>query len=152
MDIVLGKVGAEIANQTVGSSGAGSSSFHDVLTSMDGQTDLQSLGIDQSDITGSATEFNAMSAENVTLDPSHMNAVDGGGSDKLVGMLSDVNKSQMQMDNLLNEVLYGGKQFTNQELLVVQAQIHSISELTELTVKVAEMSVNSLKSVLGTQV
>jgi hypothetical protein len=73
-------------------------------------------------------------------------------SAKVVDMLGDVNKGQMQMDSLVNHVLYSGKRFSNQELLVIQAHVFHFAQMTELTVKVAEQSISSVKSVLNTQV
>ncbi|PIR25477.1 MAG: hypothetical protein COX62_06870 [Deltaproteobacteria bacterium CG_4_10_14_0_2_um_filter_43_8] len=74
------------------------------------------------------------------------------GSEKLVDMLSEVNKGQMQMDSLVNHVLYSGKKFSQQELLVVQAHVFHYAQMTELTVKVAEQGVSSFKSVMNTHV
>jgi len=67
-------------------------------------------------------------------------------------MLSEVNKGQMQMDSLVNHVLYSGKKFSQQELLVVQAHVFHYAQMTELTVKVAEQGVSSFKSVMNTHV
>lgn len=73
-------------------------------------------------------------------------------SRKIVDMLSEVNKGQMQMDSLVNNILYSGKKFSNQELLCIQAHVFHYAQMTELTVKVAEQGVSSVKAVLNTQV
>ncbi len=73
-------------------------------------------------------------------------------SEKLISMLGDVNEGQMQMDSLVNHVVHSGKKFSNQELLVIQAHVFHFAQMTELTVKVAEQGVSSVKSVLNTQV
>ncbi len=73
-------------------------------------------------------------------------------SEKVLDMLGEVNKGQMQMDSLVNHILYSGKKFSNQELLVIQAHVFHFAQMTELTVKVAEQGVSSVKSVLNTQV
>lgn len=163
MDIVLGKVGTQAIGQAVGeaaksttTSGTGSN-FQDVMSGMDNQLNMNeltsSLGVDTSDLSSGMGQFQSISAENVTMDPNNFQVGTTGasGPDKIVNMLSEVNKGQMQMDNLLNEVLYSGKKFSNQELLVVQAQIHHFSEMTELTVKVAEQAVNNLRQIQNTQ-
>lgn len=71
---------------------------------------------------------------------------------KVLDLLGEVNKGHMQMDSLVNHILYSGKRFSNQELLVVQAHVFHFAQMTELTVKVAEQGVSSVKSVLNTQV
>jgi hypothetical protein len=73
-------------------------------------------------------------------------------SEKVLDMLGEVNKGQMQMDSLVNQILYSGKRFSNQELLVIQAHVFHFAQMTELTVKVAEQGVSSVKSVLNTQI
>ncbi|PIR20318.1 MAG: hypothetical protein COV45_07145 [Deltaproteobacteria bacterium CG11_big_fil_rev_8_21_14_0_20_47_16] len=160
MDIVLGKVGSQTLGKAVTDAAAKpqGSSFQDVLSGADSQLDMQDLtsqlGVDTSDLSSSLGQFNAIPAESVNVDPSHFNVgtTSANGTDKVVDMLSEVNKGQMQMDNMLNEVLYSGKKFSNQELLVMQAQMHHFSEMTELTVKVAEQAVNNLRQIQNTQV
>lgn len=161
MDIVLGKVGTQAVGQAVGdaaSSTSKGSSFQDALASADNELNMNdlssSLGVDANDLSSGMGQFQAISAENVTMDPTKLQVGTGNtsGTDKVVDMLSEVNKGQMQMDSLLNDVLYSGKKFSNQELLVIQAQIHHFSEMTELTVKVAEQAVNNIRQIQNTQV
>jgi hypothetical protein len=66
-------------------------------------------------------------------------------------MLSEVNKGQLQMDSMVNEILYSGKKFGNQELLAIQAHIFQFAQMTEMTVKVAEHGIGSVRTVLQTQ-
>ena len=96
----------------------------------------------------------AISAETIPFD-----AAGGGGAsfqptggEKIVDMLSDFNQQQMHMDNLVNEVLYGTKKFSNQELLAIQAHVFQIAQTTELTVKSEELAVSSFKGVMNTQI
>lgn len=160
MDIVLGKVGAETLGKAVTDNAAKpqGSSFQDVLSGADSQLDMQdmasNLGVDLSDLSSSLGQFQAIPAESVNMDPNNFNvgSSTSNNSNKVVDMLSEVNKGQMQMDSMLNEVLYSGKKFSNQELLVIQAQIHHFSEMTELTVKVAEQAVNNIRQIQNTQV
>ncbi len=160
MDIVLGKVVAQTVGQAAGEAakpGATGSNFQDLMSGLDNQMNMNdltsSLGLDTSDLSSGMGQFQAISAENVTMDPNNMQvgSSSGNNTDKVVDMLSEVNKGQMQMDNLLNEVLYSGRKFSNQELLVIQAQIHHFSEMTDLTVKVAEQAVNNLRQIQNTQ-
>ena len=71
---------------------------------------------------------------------------------KVADMLGDVNKSQVQMDSLMNNILYSGKRFSNQELLCMQAYVFQHAQTVELTVKLTDQSVSSVKSVLNTQI
>jgi hypothetical protein len=161
MDIVLGKIGAETVGKGLTEGAASTSkgsSFQDVLSGAENQLDMNeltsSLGVDVSDLSSSVGQFQAIPAESVNFDPSTMEVGSSSGNhtDKVVDMLSEVNKGQMQMDNMLNNILYSGKKFSNQELLVMQAQIHHFSEMTELTVKVAEQAVNNIRQIQNTQV
>ncbi len=73
-------------------------------------------------------------------------------SNKVVNLLSEVNKGQMQMDGMVNQVLHSDKKFSNQELLAIQAHVYHYAQMAELTVKVAEHGTTSVKQVLNTQV
>lgn len=133
----------------------GESPFKQLLGQMDtgGQDMANMLGINRdTSLGGSATK--AISAEGISLDSSNVNVglEQPKGIDKIVDMLSEVNKGQMQMDNLVNEILYSGKRFSNQELLAIQAHVFHFAQMTELTVKVAEQGVSSVKTVLNTQI
>ncbi|PIR17494.1 MAG: hypothetical protein COV46_03955 [Deltaproteobacteria bacterium CG11_big_fil_rev_8_21_14_0_20_49_13] len=132
----------------------GESPFKQLLNGMDaGEEMVNMLGIDKNAGLGSG-QMGAISAENISVDPAKLNvgAESPKGIEKVVDMLSDVNKGQMQMDNLVNEILYSGKRFNNQELLAIQAHVFHFAQMTELTVKVAEHGVSSVKTVLNTQV
>lgn len=113
----------------------------------------ENLGISSSKIepTGNMQE---LSANNVSFDPEVGvgNVEKPEMSGKIVDMLADVNKSQIQMDNLVNQVLYSQKKFQPQELLAIQASVQQLGLLNELAVKIAEHTVSSTKQVLNTQV
>lgn len=130
------------------------SSFKQMLTSLDtGQEMVDLLGIGKDTNLGSG-KMEVIPADAIKLNPSEMNVglEAPQGTEKIVSMLSEVNKGQMQMDNLVNEILYSGKRFSNQELLAIQAHVFHFAQMTELTVKVAEQGVSSVKTVLNTQV
>lgn len=159
MDIVLGKVGAHTVGQAVGdaaSSGSKGSSFQDAMSTAENELNMNelssALGVPAEDLQSGMGQFQAISAEGISVDTTKLQVSNASNTDKVVDMLSEVNKGQMQMDNLLNEVLYSGRKFSNQELLVIQAQIHHFSEMTELTVKVAEQAVNNIRQIQNTQV
>jgi len=96
----------------------------------------------------------AVSAESIPFDMSQneVSQVEPSGGQKITEMLSDFNQQQMHMDNLVNEVLYGGKKFSNQELLAIQAHVFHVGQMTELTVKTVELAVSSFKGVMNTQI
>ena len=96
----------------------------------------------------------SMSAADIPL-----NVSEGGANsfapkegDKVVGMLADFNEQQMHMDHLINEILYGEKKFSNQEMLAIQAHVFHVAQMTEMTVKAAELTVTSFKGVMNTQI
>src|SRR3990167_10444439 len=96
----------------------------------------------------------AMSAQDIPFDMKSdvTNRFEPTGGEKVVDMLSEFNQQQMHMDNLVNEVLYGGKKFSNQELLAIQAHVFHVAQMTELTVKSVELALSSFKGVMNTQI
>ncbi len=133
----------------------GGGSFKEMLNRVDTGTDFAELmGIGGSTDVNPTAKMQALGGEGVNYMPDEAvtQVADPGASEKVVDMLGEVNKGQMQMDSLVNHILYSGKKFSNQELLVVQAHVFHFAQMTELTVKVAEQGVSSVKSVLNTQV
>lgn len=132
----------------------GDSPFKQMLEQMDvGQEMAGMLGIGQ-DVSLGGAKMDAISAANIEMNPADLNIglEEPQGAEKIIDMLSEVNKGQMQMDHMVNEILYSGKRFSNQELLAIQAHVFHFAQMTELTVKVAEQGVSSVKTVLNTQV
>jgi len=132
----------------------GGSSFADVMKKIDsGQEFADQLGVLDRSITP-AENMRSLEGDTVAFQP-HDQVTEIGrpeASRKLLDMLGEVNEGQMQMDSLVNNILHSGKKFSNQELLVIQAHVFHFAQMTELTVKVAEQGVSSIKSVLNTQV
>lgn len=131
------------------------SPFKQLLHQMEGGNDFAaSLGITPADLQTGMGEVQALSADGITPGSEWLGVgMDRpGGMETVVDLLSEVNHGQMRMDNLLNEILYGSRRFSNQELLAMQAHIYHFAQLTELTVKVAEQGVSSVKTILNTQV
>lgn len=141
--------------QPLGNSAPQESPFKQLLTDMDsGAKFAESVGVSPADLQPGPGAVQAMTAEGITPLPEWLDVggVKTSGIDSVVDMLGEVNQGQMKMDHFLNEILYGGKQFSNQELLAIQAHIYHFAQLTELTVKVAQEGVSSVKSILNTQV
>lgn len=150
---VLGK--AAIKSEEAASSRAQGSSFKEMLAQMeDGADFAQNLGIGADIEVSPTARMESLSGGGVEFAPGEdataLSKPDA--SEKLLDMLGEVNKGQMQMDGLVNHILYSGRKFSNQELLVIQAHVFHFAQMTELTVKAAEQGVSSVKSVLNTQV
>jgi len=131
-----------------------SSSFKQILDNTDvGFAFAEQLGITDSPLSTTGS-MQSLSGESVSFSAGEAVASKDapGTTQKLVDLLSEVNKGQMQMDSLVNNILYSGRRFSNQELLVIQAHVFHFAQMTELTVKVAEQGVSSVKAVLNTQV
>ena len=67
------------------------------------------------------------------------------------GLFANIEKGQIQMDKLINGGL-SGKNFSNSELLGLQAGMYKYSQELELTSKVVEKATSGLKDTLKTQV
>ncbi len=130
-------------------------SFKDMLAGMDNGADFaKDLGLlDNHDI-ASASQLESMNGSQVSFTPAEevTTLSKPDASAKVLDMLGEVNKGQMQMDSLVNSILYSGKKYSQQELLVIQAHVFHFAQMTELTVKLADQGVSSVKSVLNTQV
>lgn len=134
----------------------GESLFQQVLGQMGNemsQEDLaKSAGIMPSDLAASNEPFTSVSAQGIEPLAEYTDIAHKPGSGMVVDLLQEVNQGMMKMDHFLSEILYSGKRFSNQELLAVQARIYHWSQLSELTVKVAQEGVSSTRSLLNTQV
>jgi len=76
-------------------------------------------------------------------------------SSKAVGMMShmfsELEKGQVHMDKLINMGM-SGKEFSNGELLSLQAGMYKYTQELDLTSKVVEKATSGLKETLKTQV
>lgn len=161
IEAIVGKLNTEALGKAVAKSdeisksSSQGASFKDVLSKMESGAefaDMMDIG-DNGNMTPT-DKMQSLGGEGVefrpTADATELSKPET--SEKVLDMLGEVNKGQMQMDGLVNHVLYSGKKFSNQELLVIQAHVFHFAQMTELTVKVAEQGVSSVKSVLNTQV
>lgn len=158
---ILGKLNSKALNKAVANSGSAlersnqGNSFKDVLHKVgSGAEFADMLGVGHNQNINPTAQMQALQGDGVTFNPAEGITEIGRpeASGKVLDLLGDVNKGQMQMDSLVNHILYSGKKFSNQELLVIQAHVFHFAQMTELTVKVAEQGVSSVKSVLNTQV
>lgn len=161
IETVIGKLSTEAlgkavmkSDETIAPASQGSS-FKDMLAEMDSGADFaNTLGIGNEPDISPASNLSTIGGDGVSFTPAEgmTNLSSPQASEKVLDLLGEVNKGQMQMDSLVNHVLYSGKKFSNQELLVIQAHVFHFAQMTELTVKVTEQAVSSVKSTLNTQV
>lgn len=161
VEALIGKLNSQAIAKVVDKAGEsatspqGKTSFKQVLdaATVEGKEFAEMLGM--AEVDGEpARQLGAVSAVDVGYTPS-ADIIGVGkpeGGQTVVNLLAEVNKGQLQMDSLVNHVMYSGKRFSNQELLVIQAHVFHYAQMTELTVKVAEQGVSSAKSVLNTQI
>lgn len=131
------------------------SPFKQMLDSISaGQEMATSLGITGQEIGLPSSHVNAISASGIPIDTANMavGLEQPQGMQKVVDLLSEVNDGQMQMENMVNQILYSGKKFSNQELLAIQAHVFHFAQVTELVVKAADQGVSSIKAILNTNV
>ncbi len=69
----------------------------------------------------------------------------------IMGMMASMEKGQVAIDKLVNGA-FNGKNFSNAELLQLQAGMYKYTQELELTGKVVEKATSGLKDTLKTQV
>src|SRR5262245_39748383 len=85
------------------------------------------------------------------MDPVTQKSGVNEANNSINGLFSNIEKGQVQMDKLINGGL-SGKNFSNSELLALQAGMYKYSQELELTSKVVEKATSGLKDTLKTQV
>lgn len=151
MQQTLNQVGRE---QFSGNLPAGDSSFKQIMGGMDsGEQFAKQIGAIE-DFGGlPSQQMNALPADGIEVsNNANVGLQPPDGTQKVVDMLSEVNNGHMKMDQMVNEILYSGKRFSNQELLAIQAQVFHFAQITELVVKAADQGVGSVKAVLNTNI
>ena len=89
--------------------------------------------------------------EGFSFDPVTQKSEVGKGQSAIMSMLSSMERGQANMDKLINTSM-SGVQFSNQELLQMQAGMYRYTQELELTGKVVEKATTGLKDTLKTQV
>jgi hypothetical protein len=84
-------------------------------------------------------------------DPVAQKAEVSKSTSAISGLFANIEKGQVTMDKLINGGL-SGKNFSNSELLSLQAGMYKYSQELELTSKVVEKATSGLKDTLKTQV
>ena len=97
------------------------------------------------------TQASASDQRGTKTDPVTQKTEDSKANNAITGLFSGIERGQVQMDKLISGAL-GGKNFSNQELLAMQAGMYKYSQELELTSKVVEKATSGLKDTLKTQV
>ncbi len=92
---------------------------------------------------------NQLSAK--ALDPVTQKTEVTKSNNTLMGMFGDMEKGQASLDKLINGGMTG-KNFSNSELLSLQAGMYKYTQELDLTSKVVEKATSGLKDTLKTQV
>ena len=100
-------------------------------------------------IGANGSNSNTLSAK--ALDPVTQKTEVTKGTNSLMGMFGDMEKGQASLDKLINGGV-GGKNFSNSELLALQAGMYKYTQELDLTSKIVEKATSGLKDTLKTQV
>jgi hypothetical protein len=103
------------------------------------------------DKTKNNVETTASDQEHTHTDPVTHKAEVSKTTSAITGLFSNIEKGQVQLDKLISGGL-SGKNFSNTELLALQAGMYKYSQELELTSKVVEKATSGLKDTLKTQV
>jgi hypothetical protein len=158
-EAILANIAENVAQQGQGSAATqvpsgGASAFDNILESYQGTFDnvkaelMQSLGAGER----IHPADNAVSAENLQITATDLDAVQPVQADNVAAnMLTDLNKSNLRMDQIMN-VATSGQKFSNQELLLLQGAMHQLTFEAEVVVKVADAAKSGIRQVSSTQV
>lgn len=162
MDPFIGQVMTKVVTDVAaGGSGSkavtmpqsGAASFAEVMNALGGKEESGQM-LQPGDMTGGA-QFESIAAGDLEPAPGSFaisEATPAQGMSAVVDMLQDVNQSQMKMDQFYASLLDGNKQYSMQEMLLIQAKIYQLAQVTEMCVKVTQEGVSSIKTTLNTQV
>lgn len=100
-------------------------------------------------VNGAAQQRDQLTAK--AADPVAQKAEVAKNGDMLMGMMSNMEKGQVALDKLISAGVTG-KNFSNSELLALQAGMYKYTQELELTGKVVEKATSGLKDTLKTQV
>jgi hypothetical protein len=74
-----------------------------------------------------------------------------GASSQVAGAVQGLNEGQARLENIIGE-LRSGKEFSQGELLGLQAEVHMLSEQVQMSTKLVDSAMQSIKSVMQQQV
>lgn len=74
-----------------------------------------------------------------------------GGAQQVASAVQGLNENQAKLDSIIAE-LRSGKQFSQQELIGMQAEVNMLSEQVQMSTKLVDSAMQSIKSVMQQQV
>lgn len=96
-----------------------------------------------------ASSMKVMSADPISIDPSKI-GLEGQKTDP-IHLLNEVNRSALQMDQMIEMVTSGGS-FSPQELLAIQAGVYQIVQEVDLTGQIVSSADRARNSLLNIQI
>jgi hypothetical protein len=73
-----------------------------------------------------------------------------GKSDTVATAINDLNSGQERLEDIIGE-LRSGKEFSTQELIGLQAEVHMLSEQIQMSTKLVDAAMQSIKQVMQQQ-
>ena len=132
----------------------GAGGFDNVLESYQGSVDNMKAELMQSLGAGERVHpaDNAVSADKLQISATDLDGVQPVHADNVAAnMLTDLNKSNLRMDQIMN-LATSGQKFSNQELLLLQGAMHQLTFEAEVVVKVADAAKSGIRQISSTQV
>lgn len=160
MDPILSQLSKSAVEKTVTSSSGssspanGNSPFQQVLDAQTSSEDMTSklMGLVDNTFGATGNNFNAVDASTVHVEVSKVSEVQKTpGTNQLMDMLQEVNKDQLQFENL-KELISSGKTFKPQELTAMQIGVQHLSLELELFSKGLEQINRTIQTPINMQI
>ncbi len=160
MDPILSQLSKNAVEKTVSSSSgsssptSGNSPFQQVLDAQTSSDDMTSklMGLVDNTFGTNANNFNAVDASSVHVEVSKVSEVQKTpGSNQVVDMLQEINKDQLQFENL-KELISSGRSFRPQELTAMQIGVQHLSLELELFSKGLEQVNRTIQTPINMQI
>lgn len=158
-EAVLANIAQNAAQQGQGNAATqlpsgGAGAFDNVLESYQGSFDHMKAELMQSLGAGERVHpaDNAVSADNLQISATDLDGVQPVQADNVAAnLLTDLNKSNLRMDQIMN-LATSGQKFSNQELLLLQGAMHQLTFEAEVVVKVADAAKSGIRQISSTQI
>lgn len=151
MEAAIGKLMGEMLPKEAGtpSGGAAGSDFNKILEDQLTRTDDTKMVEEVFGLENKAPSMKVMSADPISIDPSRV-GLEGQRSDPL-HLLNEVNRSALQMDQMIEMATSGGS-FTPQELLAMQAGVYQVVMEVDMTGQIVSSADRARNSLLNIQI
>lgn len=160
MDPILSQLSKSAVEKTVSSSSgsnaptSGNSPFQQVLEAQTSSEDMTSklMGLVDNTFGATGNNFNAVDASTVHVEIDKVSEVQKTpGSNQLFDVLQEINKDQLQFENL-KELISSGKTFKPQELTAMQIGVQHLSLELELFSKGLEQLNRTIQTPINMQI